>query len=129
MYVDGEVIEKMIVTILEGFERIERKLDRMNRLKDCFDGDELLDNVDLCKLLNVTDRTLARYRSKKLIKYYIIDRRIYYRRPADILPQFRSTRVHEGARTEKISDKAHGIMLFGSAMRFVFVLTRELGSL
>ena len=56
-----------------------RKLDRMNRLKDCFDGDELLDNVDLCKLLNVTDRTLARYRSKKLIKYYIIDRRIYYR--------------------------------------------------
>ncbi len=79
MYVDGEVIEKMIVTILEGFERIERKLDRMNRLKDCFDGDELLDNVDLCKLLNVTDRTLARYRSKKLIKYYIIDRRIYYR--------------------------------------------------
>ena len=73
MYVDGEVIEKMIVTILEGFERIERKLDRMNRLKDCFDGDELLDNVDLCKLLNVTDRTLARYRSKKLI------RRIYYR--------------------------------------------------
>ena len=36
MYVDGEVIEKMIVTILEGFERIERKLDRMNRLKDCF---------------------------------------------------------------------------------------------
>lgn len=79
MYVDGEVIEKMIVTILEGFERIEKKLDRMNRLKDCFDGDELLDNVDLCKLLNVTDRTLARYRSKKLIKYYIIDRRIYYR--------------------------------------------------
>ena len=70
MYVDGEVIEKMIVTILEGFERIERKLDRMNRLKDCFDGDELLDNVDLCKLLNVTDRTLARYRSKKLIKYW-----------------------------------------------------------
>ena len=67
MYVDGEVIEKMIVTILEGFERIERKLDRMNRLKDCFDGDELLDNVDLCKLLNVTDQ------------YYIIDRRIYYR--------------------------------------------------
>ena len=79
MYVDGEVIEKIIVTILEGFERIEKKLGRMNRLKDCFDGDELLDNVDLCELLHVTDRTLARYRSKKLIKYYIIDRRIYYR--------------------------------------------------
>ena len=42
MYVDGEVIEKMIVTILEGFERIERKLDRMNHLKNCFDGDDCL---------------------------------------------------------------------------------------
>ena len=51
----------------------------MNCLITSICGDELLDNVDLCKLLNVTDRTLARYRSKKLIKYYIIDRRIYYR--------------------------------------------------
>ena len=32
MYVDGEVIEKMIVTILEGFERIERVSTAMNCL-------------------------------------------------------------------------------------------------
>ena len=102
MYVDGEVIEKMIVTILEGFERIERKLDRMNAERD---------GPDIGALpFQETHQVL-------------------HHRPADILPQFRSTRVHEGARTEKISDKAHGIMLFGSAMRFVFVLTRELGSL
>ena len=118
MYVDGEVIEKMIVTILEGFERIERKLDRMNRLKDCFDGDELLDNVDAER--DGPDIGALPFQETHQVLHH---------RPADILPQFRSTRVHEGARTEKISDKAHGIMLFGSAMRFVFVLTRELGSL
>ena len=90
MYVDGEVIEKMIVTILEGFERIERKLDRMNRLKDCFDGDEL-DGPDIGALpFQETHQVL-------------------HHRPADILPQFRSPRVHESARAKKISDKAHGL--------------------
>ena len=29
MYIDNEVLEKMIMTIVEGFDRIEKKLDRM----------------------------------------------------------------------------------------------------
>ena len=37
MYIDNEVLEKMIMTIVEGFDRIEKKLDHMNRLKDCLD--------------------------------------------------------------------------------------------
>ena len=70
MYIDNEVLEKMIMTIVEGFDRIEKKLDRMNRLKDCLDGDTLLDNCDLAQLLGVTQRTIARYREKGLIRYY-----------------------------------------------------------
>ena len=70
MYIDNEVLEKMIMTIVEGFDRIEKKLDRMNRLKDCLDGDTLLDNCDLAQLLGVTQRTIARYREKGLILYY-----------------------------------------------------------
>ena len=31
MYIDNEVLEKMIMTIVEGFDRIEKKLDRMGR--------------------------------------------------------------------------------------------------
>ena len=69
MYIDNEVLEKMIMTIVEGFDRIEKKLDRMNRLKDCLDGDTLLDNCDLAQLLGVTQRTIARYREKGLIRY------------------------------------------------------------
>ena len=68
MYIDNEVLEKMIMTIVEGFDRIEKKLDRMNRLKDCLDGDTLLDNCDLAQLLGVTQRTIARYREKGLIR-------------------------------------------------------------
>ena len=73
MYIDNEVLEKMKMTIVEGFDRIEKKLDRMNRLKDCLDGDTLLDNCDLAQLLGVTQRTIARYREKGLIRYYQTD--------------------------------------------------------
>ncbi|WP_455674437.1 helix-turn-helix domain-containing protein [Phocaeicola sp.] len=81
MYVDNEVLEKMIMTIVEGFDRIEKKLDRMNRLKDCMDGDTLMDNCDLAQLLGVTQRTIARYREKGLIRYYQTDEngKNYYR--------------------------------------------------
>ena len=69
MYIDNEVLEKMIMTMVEGFNRLER----MNRLKDCLDGDTLLDNCDLAQLLGVTQRTIARYREKGLIRYYQTD--------------------------------------------------------
>ncbi|MCS2584513.1 helix-turn-helix domain-containing protein [Bacteroides sp. BFG-551] len=72
MYIDNEVLEKMIMTMVEGFNRLEKKLDRMNRLKDCPDGDTLLDNCDLAQL-GVTQRTIARYREKGLIRYYRTD--------------------------------------------------------
>ena len=81
MYIDNEVLEKMIMTMVEGFNRLEKKLDRMNRLKDCLDGDTLLDNCDLAQLLGVTQRTIARYREKGLIRYYQTDEngKNYYR--------------------------------------------------
>lgn len=69
-YIDNEILEKLITTVVEGFTRIEKKLERMNRLKECLDGDTLIDNVDLAELLGVSQRTLARYREKGLIRYY-----------------------------------------------------------
>ena len=69
----------MFTQIMERFDKIERTLERMNKLKDCLDGDTLLDNNDLCQLLGITKRTLARYRQKKLVTYYMIDGRTYYK--------------------------------------------------
>lgn len=47
----------------------------MNRLKECMNGDRLLDNVDLAELLGVSQRTLARYRQEGKIKYYSVKER------------------------------------------------------
>lgn len=68
-----ESVHTMFTSLMERLDRMERAFERMNRLKDCLNGDTLLDNYDLCRLLGVTKRTLARYRQKKLIRYYMID--------------------------------------------------------
>lgn len=73
-YIDNEILEKLIGTMVEGFARIEKKLDQMNRLKECMNGDRLLDNVDLAELLGVSQRTLARYRQEGKIKYYSVEK-------------------------------------------------------
>ena len=73
-YIDNEILEKLIGTMVEGFARIEKKLDQMNRLKECMNGDKLLDNVDLAELLGVSQRTLARYRQEGKIKYYSVEK-------------------------------------------------------
>ena len=77
--IDRETFQVMLHQIMERFDRIDRTLERMNKLKECLEGDTLLDNYDLCQLLGVTKRTLARYRQKKLVTYYMIDGRTYYK--------------------------------------------------
>ena len=61
-----QINSEMFAQIMERFDRIERTLERM-------------DNYDLCRLLGITKRTLARYRQKKLVTYYMIDGRTYYK--------------------------------------------------
>lgn len=68
--IDRETFQVMLHQIMERFDRIDRTLERMNKLKECLEGDTLLDNYDLCQLLGVTKRTLARYRQKRYVTYY-----------------------------------------------------------
>ena len=65
---------EMFKKIMRRFDHIDDMLEHEIRQQQCIDGDTLLDTYDMCKLLNITKRTLARYRKKKLIKYYLIDR-------------------------------------------------------
>jgi len=65
--------------IMERLIALERKLDRMSKIKEAMDGDKLLDNHDLCMLLGVTKRTLQRYRQMHKIIYYRIDGKTYYK--------------------------------------------------
>ena len=65
--------------ILSKLESMDKKLDRMITVKKCLNGDQLLDNQDLCLLLGVTKRTLQRYRRKEKVPFYMIDGKTYYK--------------------------------------------------
>ena len=45
-----ETAHKMFNQMMERFDRSEKMIERMNKMKECLDGDTLLDNYDLCKL-------------------------------------------------------------------------------
>ena len=77
MYISSEELNYLLNQIMGRFDAIDKTLERMNKLKDCLDGDKLLDNYDLCTLLGVTKRTLARYRQKGKVRFYMIDGRTY----------------------------------------------------
>lgn len=76
---DNFRVEEMFRTILDRLESIDGKLVVKNQRIHPLDGDVLLDNQDMCELLGVTKRTMARYRQKKKVSYYMIDGRSYYK--------------------------------------------------
>ncbi len=76
---DNFRVEEMFRRILERLDSIDDKMVVKKQRVHPLDGDALLDNQDMCQLLGVTKRTLARYRQKKLVSYYMIDGRTYYK--------------------------------------------------
>lgn len=79
MHIDNENFEAWMERFIDRFDKLDNKLERMMKQKNWLDGEQILDNQDLCLLLNVTKRTLQRYRMKGILPYFNIDGRNYYR--------------------------------------------------
>jgi len=54
---------------MDRFDKQDKKLDKMDKKKNMLDGELLFDNQDLCQLLNVSKRTLQRYRASGELPY------------------------------------------------------------
>ena len=76
---DNFRLEEMFKAILDKLESIDGKIVVKKQRVHPLDGDALLDNQDMCQLFGVTKRTIARYRQKKLIPYYMIRGKVYYK--------------------------------------------------
>ena len=57
------------------------------------DGELLLDNQDLCELLNTSKRSIQRYRSSGTLKYQMLWHKVYYKE-SDVL-EFISQNMEE----------------------------------
>ena len=77
MYTDREEFEGWMERIMERFDRTEKLLERVLKKNNTLDGEEVLDNQDLCLLLKVGIRTLQRYRAIGVLPYFTISGKVF----------------------------------------------------
>ena len=63
MFIDKEYFESWMQRLNSKLDEVVNKLDDSEEEVPLFDGEKLLDNYDVCRMLNVSKRTLQRYRS------------------------------------------------------------------
>jgi hypothetical protein len=63
---------------MERFDQLEKRMDKPEEPVPPINGERLLDNQDMCLLLNICKRTLQRYRTLGWLPYTRIDRKAYY---------------------------------------------------
>lgn len=79
MYTDREEFEGWMQRIMQRFDTTEKLLERVLKKNSQLDGEEVLDNQDLCLLLKVGIRTLQRYRAMGVLPYFTISGKVFYR--------------------------------------------------
>ena len=65
--------------LMVRFDRIDRHLEKMAIKEKLLEDERLLDNQDVCQLLNVSKRTLQRYRSSGELPYQMLYHKTFYK--------------------------------------------------
>lgn len=88
---DIQHIEKLFGCIMERLDRQEQMLEDIRHKQraehpaedpgaaKCLDGERLYDNQDLCMMLQVSKRSLQRYRSIGILPYLMLRQKTYYK--------------------------------------------------
>ena len=79
MFIDKENFDAWMERIMHRFDKQDKTLDKMSERRNMLDGEFLLDNQDLCMLLNVSKRTLQRYRSTGELPFQTVYHKTYYK--------------------------------------------------
>jgi len=65
--------------LMVRFDRIDQHLEKMAIKEKLLEGERLLDNQDVCQLLNISKRTLQRYRSSGELPYQMLYHKTFYK--------------------------------------------------
>lgn len=79
MYISKEDFEAWMERIMHRFDKQDKTLDKMSKRRNMLDGEILLDNQDLCQLLNVSKRTLQRYRDSGELPFHTLYQKTFYK--------------------------------------------------
>jgi hypothetical protein len=79
MFIEKEYLDKWLQKIMERFDSLENRISKPpEKERHTYNGELLLDNQDLCMMLNVSKRSLQRYRSLKWLPFRRIDQKTFY---------------------------------------------------
>ena len=80
---DTETFDVWMKRIMERLDRNEKLLAALSSKEvnaaKYLDGERLLDNQDLCQLLQTSKRSLQRYRSSGALTYHMLWHKVYYK--------------------------------------------------
>jgi hypothetical protein len=80
MFIEKEYLDAWLDKIMERFDSLENKISKPpEKERQRLDGELLLDNQDICFMLNICKRTLQRYRTLGWLPFSRIDQKAYYR--------------------------------------------------
>lgn len=79
MYLNKESFEAWMERIMDRIDLLEKALQKLNKRDNMLEGERLYDNQDVCQLLNISKRTLQRYRSKGELPFHSIYHKTYYK--------------------------------------------------
>ena len=79
MFIDKENFDAWMERIMSRFDKQDKTLDKISQRRNMLDGELLFDNQDLCQLLNVSKRTLQRYRSSGELPFHNLYHKTYYK--------------------------------------------------
>lgn len=77
--IDAKTFESM----LSKFENFASRMEALCQLNNDMDIREWMDNEDVCRLLNISPRTLQTLRDNGTLAYSRINHKIYYK-PSDV---------------------------------------------
>ena len=86
MLLEKEYFDIWMRRIMEVLERIEcnQKPPKRPEYPVLENGEKLLDNFDLCRMLHVSKRTLQRYRTECGLPYQMLNQKTFYKE-SDVL--------------------------------------------
>ena len=79
MDIDEHLMLKAFDKCFSLLERIDARLNSLEKREFGVDGERLLDNQDLCQLLNVDKKTLERYRRSGRLPFLKLGGKIFYK--------------------------------------------------
>ncbi|SHE50015.1 Helix-turn-helix domain-containing protein [Mariniphaga anaerophila] len=79
MLIDKEYFEGWMQRLNSKLDDVVNKLDDPGEEVPLFNGEKLLDNHDVCQMLNVSKRTLQRYRSSGELPFQMIYHKTFYK--------------------------------------------------